>query len=127
MISDQPGVPQRLRRARTMMRHNSDATERRMNTRRTRSLRPIPENDADFSALYGLREDTESMHNHLKQPMWNRRARTVGMQRQRINHHAYQTRTNLTALIAWSSRTNRDVSVWLGQWRPPGAPVAVAA
>jgi hypothetical protein len=50
---------------RTMIRHSSDAGERQLNTRRTRSLRPIPENDPAFKKLYGLRENTESMHHHM--------------------------------------------------------------
>ena len=64
----------------------------------TRRLRPIPENDPDLAALYGLREDTESMHHHLKQRMWNDCARWIGLQRQTINHHAHQTRTGFNAI-----------------------------
>ena len=110
-----------------MIRHNSDHTERTKNTRRTRSLRPIPENDPDFATLYGLREDTESMHHHLKQRMWNGRARTIGLQRQTINHHAYQTRTGLVALIAHHYRTTSSLTSWFGQWKPPGSPTSLVA
>lgn len=126
-IPHQPGIPQHLRGARTMIRHNSDPTERAHNARRTRSLRPIPENDPDFARLYGLREDTESMHHHLKQRLWNGRARTIGLQRQTINHHAYQTRTALIALIATHYRTRHDLTAWFGHWQPPGATTTLAA
>ena len=101
-----------------MIRHNSDPAERTNNRRRTRSLRPIPENDPDFTTLY---EDTESMHHHLKQRMWNGRARTIGLQRQTINQHAYQTRTTLTALLAHHYRTGNHLTPWLGHWHPPSS------
>ena len=127
VIPHQPGVPHHLQGARTMIRHNSEPTERANNRRRTRSLRPIPENDPDFANLYGVREDTESMHHHLKQRMWNGRARCIGLQRQTINHHAYQTRTGLTALLAYHYRTNADLTTWFGKWRPPGTSIALAA
>jgi len=122
-IPDRPGISG----ARTMIRHNSDQMDRIQNRRRTRSLRPIPENDPDFARLYGLREDTESMHHHLEQRMWNQRARCVGLRRQTLNHHAYQTRTGVIALIAWHYRTHGDLTAWFGLWNAPGTHTVLAA
>jgi hypothetical protein len=82
-------------------------------------LRTIPESDADFSRLYGVREDTESMHHHLKSSLPNGRARCVGVLRNLINFHAYQLRTAVTALLAWARRTGSDLQQWFGHWRPP--------
>jgi starvation-inducible outer membrane lipoprotein len=77
--------------------------------------------------LYGLREDTESMHHHLKERLGNGRARCVGPQRQRINLHAYQLRTSMTAVLAWHLRTDADLTPWFGRWQPPGRAGPVAA
>jgi hypothetical protein len=62
------------------------------------------------------------MHRHMKQRMWNGRARCVVIIRQTLNHHAYQLRTGMTALIAWHRRTGGDVTQHFGQWRPPRSP-----
>ena len=45
------------------------------------------------------------MHNHLKSPLINRRARSAGVIRQQLNLHAYQVITAIKALIAHSIRT----------------------
>ena len=118
-VPDHAAVPRPLHGAAVMIRHSSTESEREHRTRRTRALRPIPESDPDFDRLYGLREDTESMHHHLKERLWNGRARCVGLKRQRINLHGYQLRTSMAALIAWHLRTDADLTRWFGRWRPP--------
>lgn len=77
-IPDVPEVPIALRRGQINVRHNSTDDERASKRRRTRALRTIPETDPDFARLYGLREDAESMHHHLKSQLVNRRCRCVG-------------------------------------------------
>ena len=76
-IPDFPGVPRNLRYAKTKIRHNSTADEIADKTPRTRSLRVIPEIDESFNRLFGLREDSESMHHHPKMTMPNQRPNTV--------------------------------------------------
>ena len=55
------------------------------------------------------------MHHHLEERRWNGRARCVGLQRQRINLHAYQLRTSMTAVLAWHLRTDADLTPWFGR------------
>ena len=76
-IPDFPGVPRNLRYATTKIRHNSTTNEIADKTPRTRALRVIPETDDSFNRLFGLREDSESMHHHLKMTMPNQRPNTV--------------------------------------------------
>ena len=82
-------------------------------------LRSIPLNDPDFSRLYGLREDTESMHNDYKSRLVNRRAGSVGLARREMDIRGYQMFQMVVALMAWKIRTGGDVSEFLGQWEPP--------
>ena len=118
-IPEFPGVPRNLRHAKTKIRHNSATDEIADKTPRTRALRVIPETDDSFNRLFGLREDSESMHHHLKSHLINRRARTVGLQRQQLNMHAYQAITAIKALIAHSIRTGAPLDEFFGNWRPP--------
>ena len=53
-------------------------------TPRARALRVIPETDDSFNRLFGLREDSESMHHHLKMMLPNGGARSVGRHRQAV-------------------------------------------
>ena len=66
-IPHHPDVPTSLRGATTIVRLNSTNEEihNTPHTRRTRSLRPIPEADPDFK-IYGGREDIESLFSDLK-------------------------------------------------------------
>ena len=66
-IPHHPDVPASLRGATTVVRLNSTDEEihNTPHTRRTRSLRPIPEADPDFK-IYGGREDIESLFSDLK-------------------------------------------------------------
>jgi len=86
---------------------------------RPRYLRSIPLNDPDFSRLYGLREDTESMHNDYKSRLVNRRAGSVGLARREMDIRGYQMFQMVVALMAWKIRTGGDVSEFLGRWEPP--------
>jgi hypothetical protein len=59
------------------------------------------------------------MHNHLKSRLINRRSRSTGVIRQRLNLHAYQALTAIKALIAHSIRTGAPLDEFFGNWRPP--------
>jgi hypothetical protein len=126
-IPDLPGIPRNLRNATTPIRHNSYRDEIADKTPRTRSLRVIPETDHLFNRLFGLREDSESMHHHLKMTLLNGRARSVGRHRQLFDFHGYQAHVAITALLAWHHRTGADLSHWFGQWKPPNHAVSAAA
>lgn len=86
---------------------------------RQRYLRSIPLNDPDFSRLYGLREDTESMHNDYKSRLVNRRARSVGLARREMDLRGYQFHQGITALLTLHYRTGGDVSPYFVAWKPP--------
>jgi hypothetical protein len=118
-IPDRPEVPKRLRGAIGRIRHNSTEDEIATSRRRTRALRPIAPGTDEFHRLFGLREDSESMHNHLKSRLINRRARSTGVIRQQLNLHAYLALTAIKALIAHSIRTGASLDEFFGNWRPP--------
>lgn len=61
-----PPVPKHLRGASTVIRLNSLDDEAGSGKRRTRALRAIPEGDADFDRLYGIRERVESTFADIK-------------------------------------------------------------
>ena len=61
-----PPVPAHLRGASTVIRLNSLDSEAGSRKRRTRALRAIPEGDADFDRLDGIREDVESTFADIK-------------------------------------------------------------
>ena len=103
----------------TWIRHSSTDDERANNKRRTRALRTIPPTDPDWRALFGGREDTESMHNDYKSRLVNRRAGSVGLARREMDIRRYQMFQMVVALMAWKIRTGGDVSEFLGQWEPP--------
>ena len=118
-IPDDPIVPLSKRGATTLIRVFSSEADLAAGKPRPRYLRSIPPNDPDFSRLYGLREDTESMHNDYKSRLVNRRARSVGLARREFDLRGYQMHQMLVALMAWKIRTGGDVSEFLGQWEPP--------
>ena len=60
-MPDTPPVPTRLRGASTVIRLNSLDSEAGSHKRRTQALRAIPEGDAGFVRLYGIRENVESI------------------------------------------------------------------
>ncbi len=118
-IPDHPLVPMSKRGATTMIRAFSSQSDLEANKPRPRYLRSIPPNDPDFARLFGLREDTESMHNDYKSKLVNRRARTVGLDRRQMDIRGYQLHQMIIALAAWSNRTGGDVSEFFGRWEPP--------
>ena len=118
-IPDDSLVPLSKRGATTLMRMFSSEADIAAGKPRPRYLRSIPLNDPDFSRLYGLREDTESMHNDYKSRLLNRRARSVGLARREMDIRGYQMHQMVVALMAWKIRTGGDVSEFLGQWEPP--------
>ena len=118
-IPDQPLVPLSKRGATTLIRMFSSEADIAAGKPRPRYLRSIPLNDPDFTRLYGLREDTESMHNDYKSRLVNRRARSVGLARREMDLRGYQMHQMVVALMAWKIRTGGDTSEFLGQWEPP--------
>ena len=118
-IPEHPSVSAHLQGLTTLIRHSSTADERANGKPRTRALRTIPPTDADWAGLYGGREDLESMHNNMKEKMFGRRARAVGLQKRELQLRGYQTHQGITALLAWHFRTGGDVSSYFGEWKPP--------
>ena len=123
-VPDVDAVPERLRGAVAWIRLDSTPEEIPQNRPRTRSLRTFAEHDPDFDRLYGRREDTESLNNHLKSHLWGRRAASIGFDRQRLNMRGYQLLVNVAALLAWNKRTGGDISAFLGAYKPPWATAA---
>ena len=118
-IPDDPLVPPSMRGGTTLIRCFSSAEEIKSGTRRPSFLRSIPLNDPDFDRLYGLREDTESMHNDLKSRRLDRRARSVGLARREFDIRGYQLHQMAVALLAWSLRTGASIEAFVGKWHPP--------
>ena len=67
-IPDSEDVPEPLRGATTLIRVNSTPEEvaNDPHTRRTKSLRPIFEQDPHFAEIFGAREDLESTFSNIK-------------------------------------------------------------
>ncbi len=61
-------------------------------------MRPIPPDDPDFSALFRIRNDAESINRGLDDTMWLRRAHSVGHRRQLLNLLGYALMVNSWAL-----------------------------
>jgi hypothetical protein len=119
-VPENVAVPARLRRASVMVRINSTSDELDRGQLRSTCLRVIPEIDESFDALFGVRQDTESLHHNLKERLWGGRARTFGLDRQRLNMLGYQVLVASTALLAWHLRTGGDIGRFVGEYRPPG-------
>lgn len=118
-IPDHAAVSAHLHGLVTMIRHSSTDDERANGKRRTRALRTIPPTDADWRTLFGGREDTESMHNNMKEKWFGRRVRAVGLERRELQLRGYQIHQGITALLAWHYRTGGDVTRYFGEWKPP--------
>jgi len=93
--------------------------ERVQTKRRTRALRTIPPTDPDWRRLFGGREDTESMHNHIKEKWFGHRVRAVGLELREFQLRGYQIHQGITALLAWHYRTGGGLSRYFGEWEPP--------
>jgi hypothetical protein len=99
-MPNDPNVPTRLRGATSTIRFNSTETEIHStpHTRRTRSLRPIPEASPDFE-IFGIREDIESLFSDYK---YRNRGRLCSV-------HDYRNRFNILAyMILRLSRTRSN-------------------
>ena len=99
------------------IRHNPADPEEHLKL--AKALRVIPPSDPDFDRLYSLRADVESTNHHIKQALPDKRARTVGLKRQQLNHNGYQIHCIITALAHWHKRTGGDLTHWFGQHQPP--------
>lgn len=74
---------------------NDEDRQRRFN--RTENVRPLPQADPDFAALYARRNDAESINRALEDTLWLRRAHSVGHQRQHLNLLTYALVVNSLA------------------------------
>jgi hypothetical protein len=118
-IPELEAVSPHLRGMTALIRQSSTDDERATGKRRTRALRTIPPTDTDWRRLFGGREDTESMHNNMKEKWFGRRVRAVGLERRELQLRGYQIHQGITALLAWHYRTGGDVSRYFGAWEPP--------
>ena len=118
-IPEDEAVSPHLRGMTAWIRQSSTEDERATGKRRTRALRTIPPTDSDWRRLFGGREDTESMHNHMKEKWFGRRVRAVGLERRELQLRGYQIHQGITALLAWHYRTGGDLSRYFGEWEPP--------
>ena len=126
-IPDEPVVAIRLVGATARIRNQSTRKELNRSTPkpRTRTLRVIPPSDPSYREIFGTRESTESMHQHWKATLVNKRARTVGANRLRHAFHCYQMSVNITTLLRHAQQTdNWDM---FGAWRPPQRRLQLAA
>jgi hypothetical protein len=62
------------------------------------NVRPIPPEDPDFTELFRIRNDTESINRGLDDTMWLRRAHNVGHRRQLLNLLGYALMVNSWAV-----------------------------
>ena len=69
--------------------------------------------------LFGDRDASESMHNHLKSQHINHCERITGLQRDQINLRLYERITAIKALTAHSIHTGAPLDEFFGNWRPP--------
>jgi hypothetical protein len=79
---------------------------------RTKYLSVIPPSDPDFPALFGRRNDTDTINGMAKSSMWLRRAHSLGQSQQHMEMIAYALMVN-------------SLSLYLAQLRgPPDLPAA---
>lgn len=103
-IPDHPGLPLYLRGIEVRLRLDGN----RDGISISDNLRFHNEHTANFPALHGLRQDTESDNNRLKQTLWNKRAHSVGYASQTLDMLGFYLLGNLKAAIAYRQRTGRD-------------------
>ena len=75
---------------------NDEDTKRRFN--RTENVRPIAPNDPDFTRLFRIRNDAESINFGLEGTLYLRRAHSVGHRRQLVNLLGWALVVNSVAL-----------------------------
>ena len=73
----------------------------------SRSLRVFAESDPQFRALFGRREDAESINGGLKARLWNKRSPALGHNNVAFSVLAYQLHQLITAATAHQQRTTR--------------------
>jgi hypothetical protein len=81
----------------TVRLHGNDE-DRARELNRTENVRPIPPDDPDFTDLFRIRNDAESINRGLDDTMWLRRAHSVGQRRQLLNLLGYALMVNSCAL-----------------------------
>jgi hypothetical protein len=88
---------------------NADDAKRKLN--RTENLRPIPQDDPDFAALYARRNDAESINRYLDDTLWLGRAHSVGHRRQHVNLLGFALMTNSLARHRHHHRRRRPADL----------------
>jgi hypothetical protein len=76
---------------------NDEDAARRFN--RTENVRPIPPSDPDFQALYGRRNDSESLNRALDDTMFLGRAHSLGQARQKVEILGWALLVNSLTLL----------------------------
>lgn len=85
-VPDDPRVPRRLRGATTMIRHHHMKADDDRGLNRAEHLQMFTTHNPEYAALYGLRNDTESRHQHLKHPLGHHsRSPRVGLMKTAIS------------------------------------------
>lgn len=99
LAPDNAAVPEHLRGASSLIRHNRtwDELDLADENRRAAALRLIPESDNDHDWLFGLREDPESSNRHLKYILRGQ-ARSADSRRLRMCLLGYQMLLLVTTL-----------------------------
>src|ERR1700694_5455867 len=75
---------------------NDEDVKRRFN--RTENVRPIPPTDPDFTRLFRIRNDAESINRGLDDTLYLRRAHSVGHRRQLVNLLGWAIMVNSVAI-----------------------------
>ena len=119
IVPDEKYVPKRYVDLKVRIRQNSYPKEIAAGIPRTRALRMYGEGvEPHFDELFGVREDIESINNHFKATLVNRRAEAMGKERFLFDLLAYILIWNLKALIAHEDHTKADITDWLGNQKP---------
>jgi hypothetical protein len=119
-VPDHPLAPRRLRKAHTMIRHNSTPAEIAESKMIARHLLLISPHDPLYAPLYGTREFAESINNAYKQCFVNHRARSIGLKNRRLDALGFITVFNYESLLMWKKHTGGDISRWFGHHDPYG-------
>jgi hypothetical protein len=81
---------------------NDEDAKRRFN--RTENVRPIAPSDPDFTSLFRIRNDAESINRGLEDTLYLRRAHSVGHRRQLVNLLGWALVVNSAALRGHARR-----------------------
>jgi hypothetical protein len=113
-----PGVPAKYKGWTLDLPMHSSREQINAGKYQCRALRSIPERDPRF-ATYGIRENIESVFSLLKSTMVEARMRGMNQTRRSLNFGTAQAVSAVQTLLAWTKRTDGDISQWFGNWRPP--------